>query len=428
MTKGKKKMGLTTKIFIGLISGLVLGLILNKMPSNYFRDTVLIGGIFKLFGGIFINGIKMLVVPLVFVSLVTGASAISDVKKLGRVGVKTLIFYMGTTAIAITFAILVAKVINPGIGLDLSHIVKTDPTIKEGKGLVDVILDMVPKNPVQSMAEGNMLQVIVFALLTGVSMALIGEKAKPAVQLFESLNEIMMNMVMVIMLVAPVGVFCLIANTFANVGVDAMFPLAKYMISVILALILHCIITYMGLLSGVAKLNPLMFFKNFMPAMVVAFSTASSSSTLPLTIETVETRIGASKNVASFTLPLGATINMDGTAIMQGVAAIFISQVYGINLGISAILTIILTATLASVGTAGVPGVGLITLSMVLQSVGLPVEGIALIIGIDRILDMSRTAINITGDAVCTILVAKSEGEFDESIYYAKNIDEDKTA
>ncbi|OPJ56376.1 dicarboxylate/amino acid:cation symporter [Alkalithermobacter paradoxus] len=415
----KKKASLTSKIFAGLILGAIFGIILSKVPGGFIKDTLLINGIFKLAGRGFINGIRMLVVPLVFVSLVCGSAAIGDVKKLGRVGVKTLGFYMVTTAIAITIALVLGNVINPGVGLDLSKVMTSEPTIGQASPLVDIIIDMIPINPIQSMAEGSMLQIIVFSLLTGLSIALVGEKAQPVFKIFESLNEVIMKMVGVVMLFAPYGVFALIANTFATVGFDAMWPLAKYMIGVLLALAIHATATYMGILSLIGKLNPVIFFKKFAPTMSVAFSTSSSNATLPLTIETAEEKLGVSKSVASFTLPLGATINMDGTAIMQGVAVVFISQIYGIELSLQAFLTVIVTATLASVGTAGVPGVGLITLSMVLQSVGLPVEGIALIIGIDRLLDMSRTVVNITGDTVCTLVVAKSEGEFDESIYYS---------
>ncbi|MEJ8554766.1 dicarboxylate/amino acid:cation symporter [Tepidibacter sp. Z1-5] len=417
----KKKLSLTMKIFIALGLGLIMGLILNSMPSGYVKDVLLIDGIFRLCGKVFINAIKMLVVPLVAVSLICGASAIGDVKKLGRVGVKTLVFYMMTTALAISVALLIGKFMNPGIGLDMSNIIKQEPTIGQSKSLVDVIIAMVPTNPIASMASGDMLPIIVFSLLMGISMALVGEKAQPVIDIFESLNEIVMKMVMVVMEFAPIGVFALIANTFANVGLSAMANLGKYMLAVILALIIHATFTYMGVLTFVGRLNPVIFFKKFLPVAGVAFSTSSSNATLPVTIEAVE-NMGVSKNVASFTLPLGATINMDGTAIMQGVACIFISQVYGIDLSLQALLTIIATATLASVGTAGVPGVGMITLSMVLQSVGLPVEGIALIIGIDRVLDMSRTVVNITGDSVCTIVVAKAEGEFDEEMYYDQKV------
>lgn len=416
-----KKVGLTKRILIGLVLGVVFGLVLSKISSDFIKNTIFVDGILQLVGQIFINSINMLVVPLVFVSLVCGAASIGDVKKLGRVGVKTLGFYMATTAIAITLALGVAKVINPGIGLDLSNIIRQEPTIGTAKPIVEVITDMVPKNPIASLSNGIMLQIIVFALFLGVAMALVREKAQPIIDIFNSLNEIIMEMVKLIMLIAPLGVFALIAKTFATTGFDAMFPLIKYMIAVVLALIIHALFTYMSVLGFIGRLNPIKFFKNMGSVMSVAFSTASSNGTLPLTIETVEKKCGVSENVASFTLPLGATINMDGTAIMQGVAVIFISQVYGMDLSIQAILTVIFTAVLASVGTAGVPGVGLITLSMVLTSVGLPVEGIALIIGIDRLLDMCRTVVNITGDAVCTIVVAKSEGEFNEEVYYSEN-------
>lgn len=420
-----KKNTLTKRILLGLFLGAVLGIILSFLPSSYIKDTILIDGIFSAVGRIFISAIKMLVVPLVFISLVCGASSIGDPQKLGRVGVKTLSFYLITTCIAISLALLIGSIINPGIGLDLSDIVKQEPTIGASKSFVDVLVGMVPTNPFKSLAEGAMLQIIVFALLTGVSLSLIKDKAQQVLDMFNALNELMMKMVMMIMMVAPYGVFALITKTFATVGFQAMVPLLKYMIAVLLALFIHVIITYMGMLRGVGKLKPIQFFKNFAPAMGVAFSTATSSGTLPVTLETAEERCGVSKNIASFTLPLGATINMDGTAIMQGVAVIFISQVYGIDLSITALLTVVLTATLASVGTAGVPGVGLITLSMVLQSVGLPIEGIALIIGIDRLLDMTRTVVNITGDAVCTILISKSEGEFNEETYYAENVEEE---
>ena len=414
-----KKMGLTTKIFIGLIIGLIVGLILNKMGPSYFRDTILVNGIFELVGRIFLNGIRMMVVPLVFVSLANGAASMSDIKKLGRVGSKTMAFYLITTAVAITIAIILASVVNPGVGLDMSSLVKTEPTIAESKPLVKVITDMVPTNPVAAMAAGEMLQIIVFALLFGTGLAAIGKKVQPVIDILDQLNDLMMKMVSIVMLLAPYGVFCLIAKTFSGLGFAAMAPLAKYMLCVLGALAIHAGLTYTGMLVAFTKLNPITFFKKFSPAMSVAFSTASSGATLPVTLEVVEEKLGVNKAISSFTIPLGATINMDGTAIMQGAATIFIAQVYGIDLGLNAILTVILTATLASVGTAGVPGVGLIMLSMVLQAVGLPIEGIALIIGIDRILDMARTAINITGDAVCTLIIAKSEGELNEAIYNA---------
>ena len=416
----KKKMGLTTKILIGLLLGLITGIILNNAGASYFRDTVLVNGAFTLIGSIFINAIRMLVVPLVFVSIVNGAASVSDIKKLGRMGIKTLAFYLVTTAAAITLAIILSLIVKPGIGLDMSSLAKTEPTIAEAKSFIQILIGMVPTNPVASLANGDMLQIIVYALVVGVALATLGSKVKILTDFFEKLNDLMMKIVDFVMIIAPYGVFCLIARTFSGLGFAAMRPLAAYMFCVLFALLLHAVFTYGGLLTVFTKLSPVQFLKKFWPAMGVAFSTSSSNATLPVTLETTEKGLGVNKSIASFTIPLGATINMDGTAIMQGAATIFISQLYGIPLGLSAILTVILTATLASIGTAGVPGVGLVMLSMVLTAVGLPVEGIALIIGIDRILDMCRTVVNITGDAVCTVIVAKSEGELDTSVYNSK--------
>ncbi len=415
----KKKMSLTSKIFTGMILGMIFGIILSKLPAGYLKDTLLLGGILKVAGSGFITAIKMLVVPLVFVSLVCGASAMSDIKKLGRIGVKTLTFYLFTTAMAISIALLVGKIVNPGIGIDMSGIVTADPTIGEKKSLVDILLGMIPGNPIAALASGEMLQIITFAILTGVAISIIGEKGEPVKALFENLNEVCMKMVSIIMLVAPYGVFALISNTFATIGFSAMWPLAKYMFVVLFALLLQGIVVYSGLLKILSPLKLTPFYKKYAKVAAVTFSTSSSNASLPVTIESME-EIGVNNTVASFTLPLGATINMDGTAIMQGAACIFIAQIYGIDLGINQLLTIILTATLASIGTAGVPGVGMITLSMVLTSVGLPLEGIGIIMGIDRILDMCRTTINVMGDCVCTLIVSNQEKELDLDMYYGK--------
>ncbi len=428
----EKKMGLSTKIFIGLILGLITGLTMYFLKSAFesseavlfIIDDVLIGFIFELVGGIFVNAIRMMIVPLVFVSLTLGAASMGDVKKLGRIGTKTVGFYLVTTAIAITIAILVATIIQPGVGTTIS-LEGLEYTPKEAPSIASVFTSMVPRNPIQAMASGNMLQIIVFALLTGTALTILGDKTKKVTELFEQANTLILKLVEMVMSIAPVGVFALIAKTMATLGWDMMPKLIMYMLCVAGALVIHAIFTYQGLLYAFTKLNPIQFFKNFYPAMTVAFSTASSSATLPVTVETSEKRLGVSPKIASFCLPLGATVNMDGTAIMQGVATVFIAQLYGMDLGLMDFVTVIVTATLASIGTAGVPGVGLLMLSMVLVQVGLPVEGIAIIIGIDRILDMLRTAINITGDACCTLIVAKSEGEFDESIYY-ENSDEEK--
>nr|WP_243108383.1 dicarboxylate/amino acid:cation symporter [Maliibacterium massiliense] len=415
--KEKKKRGLTSKIFIGLVAGIVVGLILNYTPASYVRDEVILGGVLYVAGQVFIAIIKMLVVPLVFVSIVCGACSMGDTKKLGRIGGKTLLLYMATTCVAIALALGVSTLIRPGVGLDMSALATTQTTVGEATPLTEVLIGIIPTNPVQALAEGNMLQVIFFALLTGICLSLAEKKVQGLISLFVQINEVMMTMVRVVMRFAPIGVFALIATNFAQLGFDMMLPLGKYMFSVLLSLVLHTLVIYGGILLLFGRLNPWRFFKKYTPVMGLGFSTATSNATIPLAIQTLDKRMGVSTSISSFTIPLGATINMDGTAIMQGCAVVFIAQLYGVQLGLGGYLTVIMTATLASIGTAGVPGVGLITLSMVLSSVGLPVEGVAFIMGIDRILDMARTAVNITGDAVVTTVVAKSEGEFVQSVY-----------
>ncbi|MBQ1545703.1 MAG: dicarboxylate/amino acid:cation symporter [Clostridia bacterium] len=417
-TGEKKKMGLTTKIFIGLLAGLVVGIIFNLfIPAGNVRDTVFVDGIFYVIGNGFIRLMKMLVVPLVFASLVCGSSAIGDTKTLGKVGVKTIGFYLFTTALAVTVAITVGNLIRPGIGLDMSAIQAQEATVAESTSAVDTILNIIPENPFNSLANGTMLQVILFALIVGVLLAKMGERAAAISNLMNQFNDLMMEMTLLVMKLAPLGVFCMIARTFANLGFDAFVPLLKYMGSVTLGLFVQAGIVYMVLLFVFTRLNPLRFLRKFFPVMAFAFSTSTSNATIPLNIDTLEEKIGVSRKVSSFTIPLGATINMDGTAIMQGVAVVFAAQAFGINLGLKGYLTVILTATLASIGTAGIPSVGLVTLSMVFASVGLPVEGIALIMGVDRILDMMRTAVNITGDAVCTTIVAYQNKDFDRNVW-----------
>jgi len=370
-----------------------------------------INGLIDLGGQIFIVTLKLLVVPLVFVSLACGASNLSGGTSLGRIGIKTLVLYLFTTAAAISLALIVANIINPGLGISLASdtvfVAKESPPIKQ------VFLEIFPSNPVKAMAEGNMLQVIVFAILVGVAISKSGEHGSRLRDSLDDWNEVIMKLVLMLMSVAPIGVFCLMTTVFANMGFGGIFDLAKYFFNVVLVLVLHFALTYFLLLRFLAGLNPLRFFKDFYPVMVYAFSTSSSSATLPITLETLEKKMGVRKEVASFTAPLGATINMDGTAIMQGVATVFIAQAYSVEIGLAGYMTVILTATMASIGTAGVPGVGLITLALVLQQVGLPVEGIALIIGVDRLLDMLRTSVNVGGDATVASIVAKSEGKLD---------------
>ena len=400
-------MSLTKKILIGMGLGIVFGLILNlAIPSAFetINSYILVP-----LGKIFVNLIKMLVVPIVVVSLILGTAGISDPKKLGRIGAKTLSFFLGTTVVALILAIGMGLLVKPGSGnfqLDGANFeeVKAPPVI-------DTLLNIIPANPLGAMTEGAMLQVIAFAIIIGFGISRVGEKASGLIRLVEQVNEVLMYLVQAIMKFAPYGAFALIATAIGSQGMSAIAAMGKYMFVVLFVLLLHLIFTYGSAVSLLGKMKPIRFFKEFSPAMVVAFSTSSSAATLPISMKTLQNNLNVSKSISGFVQPLGATINMDGTAIMQGVATIFIAQVYGAELGLSQLLTVILTATLASIGTAGVPGVGLIMLSMVLTSVGLPVEAIALVLGVDRLLDMCRTAVNITGDAACAVYVARSEGE-----------------
>lgn len=420
--KTKKKIGLSTQIFIALLIGALFGVVIHYwIPSSYIKDTVIVEGVLYVVGQGFIRLMQMLVVPLVFCSLICGSMAIGDTKTLGKVGVKTIGFYLVTTALAVCVALGSALLINPGRGLDMDAVQKgTVSSTTEATSLVDTLLNIIPKNPVQSMANGDMLPIIVFALFVGIMLAKLGTRGSVVANFFSQFNDVMMEMTMAIMKIAPIGVFCLIARTFATVGFSAFAPMLKYMGNVTLALAIQCLVVYQILLFVFTRLNPFKFIKKFLPVMGFAFSTATSNATIPMSIDTLSKKMGVSKQISSFTIPLGATINMDGTSIMQGVAVVFIAQAYGIPLTMGNLATVVVTATLASIGTAGVPSVGLVTLAMVLNSVGLPTEGIALIMGIDRILDMTRTAVNITGDAVCTTIVAHQNKALDKNVFYAE--------
>lgn len=411
---------LTRDILIGMTAGILLGSLIysfNLGEENFFK-AFLVDGVFDIGGKVFVISLKLLVVPLVFVSLVCGASNLGGGSSMGRIGLKTVALYMATTGIAISLALIVAIFVEPGAGINLSS--AAEFSAKEAPALKQVIINIFPSNPIKSMAEGNMLQVIVFAILIGIALTKCGDAGLRVKAHLEDWNEVIMRLVMMLMAVAPYGVFCLLVSLFSNMGFAAIVDLFKYFITVAGVLVLHYILTYGSFIQVFAGLNPIGFFRRLGPLMAYAFSTSSSNATIPVTLETVEHRLGVKNEVASFTVPLGATINMDGTAIMQGVATVFISQAYNIDIGLMGYLTVILTATLASIGTAGVPGVGLITLALVLQQVGLPVEGIALIIGVDRLLDMMRTAVNVTGDATVSTIVAKSEGKFDADVYEGK--------
>ncbi len=409
-------MSFTHRILIGMAAGIITGTLLNSFGLSVgIVQTFLVDGLFNIVGSIFISLLQLMVVPLVLVSLVCGVTALGDLRALGRVGGKTLGLYMLTTAVAIVLALSLATALSPGEGFVLSDQEVTYEGA-EAPPLTDVLINMFPQNPVRAMAEGQMLQIIVFALLLGFSITLAGKRGKHVLNLFTDLNEVIMQMVFLIIKLAPIGVFALLARTFASEGLALIRPLAGYFIAVVVGLLLQLFVTY-PILLRTAGLSPIRFLMQMRAPMSFAFSMSSSSATIPVTLNTLETRLGVQNSVASFTVPLGATINMDGTAIMQGVATVFIANVYGIDLALADYLTVILTATLASIGTAAVPSAGLIMLAMVLGQIGLPVEGIALIIGIDRLLDMLRTAVNVTGDGAVTCVVAQSEGALDKRVF-----------
>ena len=423
--KRKRKIGLTGQIMIALLLGIACGVVFHYLvPSGTVRDDIIVNGIFQFVGQGFIRLMQMLVVPLVFCSIACGAASVGDVKTLGRIGGKTLGTYIATTALAVTIALTVGNLINPGLGVDASQLTSNASASNvqtSDVSIMDTLLGIIPTNPFNALAEGNMLAVIFFSLFLGILMAIMGRKVEHVRRFFEEFNGLMMKMTEAVMLVSPIGVFCLLARTFTNLGVEMFLPLIKYMLGVVIALGIQCFIVYVLIFLIFGHMNPIKFFNKFANVMLFAFSTDSSNATIPLNIDTLVNRIGVHRKVASFTIPLGATINMDGTSIMQGVAVVFTAQLFGVNLTPTDYATVILTATIASIGTAGVPSVGLITLSMVFNSVGLPLEGIAIIMGIDRILDMLRTAVNITGDAIVTTVVAKSEGEFDRETFEDPN-------
>ncbi len=422
MATGAKGMSLTVKVLVGMLAGIIVGLAINLTGLNAegsFIQTYIVDGLFHVVGKMFVNALKMLVVPLVLFSLICGVCGIGSISTLGRVGGKSFALYMLTTAVAIATAIALAAIVGPGKGMNAESTATF--TGKEAPPLTDVLINIIPSNPISALASGEMLQVIFFAILIGISLLLVGSRARSLVDFAEMMNEVMMKMVTIVMSVAPYAVFCLIAKSMATLGLALLGQLVGYVLVLVAALAIHLFITLMIVLKLFSGLSPTMFLKKLRNVQVFAFSTASSNATIPVTLRTVTERLGVNNSVASFTVPFGATINMDGTAIMQGVATVFIANVYGVDLGITGYLTVILMSVLASIGTAGVPGVGLIMLSMVFAQVGLPVEGIGLILGVDRLLDMLRTAVNVSGDAAVSSIVAKSEGKLDIDVFNDPN-------
>ena len=413
-------MELTVRILLAMIFGIVIGLATQflELSENSFLFTYFFNGLIEAGGQIFVVSLKMVVVPLVFISLTNGAASLGASGSVGRLGGKTIGFYLLTTALAVSMALLVALIVNPGIGSsDKDNVPVQTYTPTEAPSVLETLINIFPSNPVAAMAEGKMLQVIVFALFFGIAISKSGEAGKKISDVFENANVILMKLIMMIVSLAPYGVFCLMVKLGLSVGLSEITKLAAYFFTVVGVLIIHGLIVYPLLLMIISRVNPLVFLRKMREPIMVAFSTSSSGATMLVTMRTVETKLGVNKRVSSFAVPLGATINMDGTAIMQGVATVFISQFYGISLTPDQYLMVILTATLASIGTAAVPGVGLVMLTMVLAQVGLPVEGIGLIIGVDRLLDMLRTAVNVTGDGTVSTLVASTEGDLDRQIF-----------
>ena len=411
-------MSLTKKILIGMALGLAFGVLFQAtdLVTNAFISGYVINGAIDAGGKIFVTLLKMMVVHLVFVSLVCGARSLGATGSVGRLGGKTIGLYLLTTALAVSFALMLALIVDPGLSAsdeNQAALSYDAYQAQEAPSVKDTLVNIFPANPIQAMAEGKMLQVIVFALLLGLALSRAGAAGDRIGEFFADLNEVMMKLITMVIQLTPYGVFCLMVKLGASVGWVEIGKVLAYFLTVASALILHGLIVYPTLLKVLTGINPLMFLRKMREPMLVAFSTSSSGATLPVTLRTVEHRIGVNNNVAAFAVPLGATINMDGTAIMQGVATVFIAQFFGYQLGVDALLMVVLTATLASIGTAAVPGVGLITLTLVLDQVGLPVEGIGLIIGVDRLLDMLRTVVNVTGDGTVATIVAKSEDLLD---------------
>ncbi|HDY84916.1 hypothetical protein LCGC14_1245850 [marine sediment metagenome] len=413
-----KKLSLTMKVLIGMTLGIIVGLTINLLALNTagsFTNIYIVDGAFHVLGKMFINALKMLVVPLVFFSLICGVCGIGNIKTLGRVGSKSFALYILTTAIAIALAITLATATGIGEGMELHA--SSEFSTNVAPPLTDVLINIIPTNPVKAMANGDMLPLIFYSILTGISVLMVGRKASSLIEMAEIANEVMMKMVNIVMSVAPYAVFVLIAKAIAELGLDLLGQLAGYVLVLVSALLLHLFVTLMITLKLFSGLSPRIFLAKIRDAQVFAFSTSSSNATIPVTLKTLIERMGVNNSIASFTVPFGATINMDGTAIMQGVATVFIANIYGVDLAITDYIIVILMSVLASIGTAGVPSVGLVMLSMVFAQVGLPIEGIGLVLGVDRLMDMLRTAVNVSGDAAVSSIVAKSENKLDISIY-----------
>lgn len=402
-------MKLWLKILIALVIGVVTGLIMGPQAE-----------IFKPIGGIFLSLINMIIVLLVLSSMTVGITSIHDPKKLGRIGIKSLLIFLLTTTAAIAIGLLFSQLFQVGADLDLKQ--STEIHIPPSPSLGEILISIVPSNPIASLASGNILQIIVFSLFLGVSINFAGEKGRPLLELMESLADVMYRLTNIVMEFSPIGVFAIMASVSGSFGIAVLIPLIKFLMAYYSAAAVHCLVVFCSILWFLAKLSPWPFFKGMRDAMMVAFSTSSSSATLPVSMHCVQENLGVSKNISNFVLPLGSTVNMNGAAIFQGMASVFVANAYGIELGWQNLITLTVTATLSAIGAAGIPGSGFIMLTVVFTSVGLPIEGLALLAGIDRIREMGSTVLNILGDAVCAVYVAKQEGEIDERQYYHEDL------
>lgn len=416
----KNKMSSTKKILLSMLLGLVIGIGLHYLvPDGFFKQSVLIDGVFYLFGQGFVRLLQMLVVPLVFFSIGTGVMQMRDISRFGRVAIRTLVLYFLTTAFAVAIALFLAHMLKPGVGMNLAEATKAASPVadvKEAPSLIETIVNIIPKNPIEALSNGNMLQVIFWAFMTGIIVGRFSDELKPIEDLMVAGNDFMMKVTALVMKAAPIGVFALIARTFTDIGLGIVGPLLTFLASVLGSMVILILLAYLPLIVLTSKSSPMHFLKKVFPVYTFAFSSASSNATIPLTLSSCDT-LGIPREISSFTIPLGATINMNGTAIYQGCAVVFIANAFGVDLTFADLITVVLTAVLSSIGTAGVPGSGMIMLSMVLSSVGLPVEGVSLIMSVERIVDMFRTALNVTGDVVSTFISATQEKLLDKERY-----------
>jgi Na+/H+-dicarboxylate symporter len=394
------KLKIHTQIFIAIVSGVLAGLVLAERASHI-----------KIVGDLFIRLLRMIIIPLILASMVAGIVSLGDIRKLGRIGLKTLLYYMATTILAVCVGLVLVNVTRPGVGVDIAADTSVDLSGKQTPSAISIIEDIIPVNLFEAMTKDQVLSIILFSLILGIAISSVGESGRPLVMLFESFNTVMMKITGWIMRLAPFGVFALTAYTIGTMGLSVVRPLAVYMATVILGLAIHGSITLPILVRTIGKYSPAKLIKDVFGAVATAFSTASSAATLPITMDCLRTNTGVSNRVASFVLPLGATVNMDGTALYEAVAAMFIAQAYGISLSLGQQLIIMVTATLASIGAAAIPGAGLVTMVIVLRAVNLPLEGIGMILAVDRLLDMCRTAVNVWGDTCGAAIVARLEGE-----------------